>query len=158
MSATKRPRFDLDALRERAGAKTFARGEAYHRDGRVEILILEPQRVLAQVAGAGDYRTTVTGRGRAFGGECDCPAFAESGFCKHMIAVALAVNAAGEDGSEGVAMLARIRRHLKAKGVDALVKLVLELAEQDRDLLRRLELASATVEVTVRRVTVTGLR
>jgi uncharacterized Zn finger protein len=148
MSATKRPRFDLDALRERAGEKTFARGEAYHRDDRVEIVLLEPQRVLAQVAGSEDYRTTLTGRGKAFGGDCDCPAFAEMGFCKHMVAVALAANAAAEDGREGesVATLARMRRHLKNRGVDALVELVLELAEQDRNLFRRLELASASAE------------
>ena len=42
MSATKRPRFDVDALRERAGEKTFARGDAYHRDDRVEILLSNP--------------------------------------------------------------------------------------------------------------------
>jgi uncharacterized Zn finger protein len=148
MSATKRPRFDVEALRERAGERTFARGEAYHRDDRVEILVLEPQRVLAQVAGSEDYRTTLTGRGKALGGDCDCPAFAEMGFCKHMVAVALAANAAAEDGreGEGVATLARMRRHLKSRGVDALVQLVLELAEQDRNLFRRLELASATAE------------
>ena len=148
MSATKRPRFDVDALRERAGEKTFARGNAYHRDDRVEILVLEPQRVLAQVAGSEDYRTTLTGRGKAFGGDCDCPAFVEMGFCKHMVAVALAANAAAEDGreGEGVATLARMRRHLKARGVDALVELVLELAEQDRNLFRRLELASVSAE------------
>ena len=94
MSATKRLCFDVDALRERAGEKIFARGEAYHRDGRVEVLVLEPQRVLAQVAGSEDDRTTLTGRGKAFGGDCDCPAFAEWDFCKHMVAVALAANAA----------------------------------------------------------------
>lgn len=148
MSASKRSRFDVDALRERAGEKTFGRGEAYHRDERVEILVLEPQRVLAQVAGEEDYRTTLTGRGKAFGGACDCLAFAESGFCKHMVAVALAANAAAEDGreAEGVAAFARMRRYLKAKGVDALVEMVLELAEEDRDLLRRLELASVSAE------------
>ena len=148
MSAPKRPRFDVDALRQRAGEKTFARGETYHRDGRVEILLLEPQRVLAEVAGEDDYRTTLTGRGKEFDGECDCPAFVEWGFCKHMVAVALTANAAAEDGREpeGVATLARMRKHLKTKGVDALVELVMALAEQDRGLFRRLDLASLTAE------------
>lgn len=33
-----RTRFDVGALRTLAGDKVFARGEAYHRDGHVEIL------------------------------------------------------------------------------------------------------------------------
>ena len=52
-----------------------ARGEAYYRDGRVEILDLDPSRVLAQVAGTEDYRTELTGRGEKIGGKCSCPAF-----------------------------------------------------------------------------------
>jgi uncharacterized Zn finger protein len=50
MKAEHRPLFDIDVLRERAGAKVFARGAAYHRDGQVEILAVKPGRVLAQVA------------------------------------------------------------------------------------------------------------
>src|SRR5437016_4990039 len=41
-----RARFDIDALRGLAGEKVFARGEAYHRDGQVVILSIEPERVL----------------------------------------------------------------------------------------------------------------
>jgi uncharacterized Zn finger protein len=38
MKAEHRPLVDIDALRERAGAKVFARGAAYHRDGRMATL------------------------------------------------------------------------------------------------------------------------
>jgi uncharacterized Zn finger protein len=146
MSATDRPRFDLDALRECAGTKAFARGEAYHRDGVVKILVLEPRRVLAEVAGTEDYRTVLTGRGSDIGGECSCPAFEDWGFCKHMVATALATNAAGGDAeAEGAATLARIRQYLKKKGADALVDMIADLAEQDHSLFLKLELASATV-------------
>lgn len=147
MSATDRPRFDLNALRERAGAKAFARGETYYRDGLVNILVLEPRRVLAEVAGTEDYRIVLTGRGSDVGGECSCPAFEDWGFCKHMVATALAANAAGGDAeTEGAATLARIRQYLKKKGVDALVETIVALAEQDNDLFRKLEVASATAE------------
>jgi hypothetical protein len=44
MKARHRLRFDIDALRELAGAKVFARGEAYHRGGQIEILINKPGR------------------------------------------------------------------------------------------------------------------
>jgi uncharacterized Zn finger protein len=147
MISKDRPRFDVEALREHAGTKVFARGEAYHRDGQVQILAHEPRRVLAEVAGSEDYRTMLTGRGAEFGGECSCPAFEDWGFCKHMVAVALAANAAGRDAeAKGADTLARIRQHLKNKGIDALVEMILDLAERDAALFRKLELAATTTQ------------
>ena len=64
----------------------FARGAEYYRDGLVEILALEPGRLLAQVAGNEDYRTVVMGRGTQIGGECSCAAIEDWGFCKHIVA------------------------------------------------------------------------
>jgi hypothetical protein len=98
MKAEHRPLFDIDVLRKRAGAKVFARGAAYHRDGQVEILAIKPGRVLAQVAGTEDYRTE---------------------------------------------LLARIRDHLKQKGVDALIEMILDLVERDPALFRKLDTAAA---------------
>jgi hypothetical protein len=146
MKAGARPRFDLDALRDLAGAKVFARGEIYQGDGLVRLLALEPGRVLAQVAGTEDYRTELKGRGRQISGECSCPAFEDWGFCKHMVATALAANAAGGDAeAEGAGALSRIRDHLKQKGVDALVAMIVDLAERDPALFRKLDLAAAAV-------------
>jgi uncharacterized Zn finger protein len=137
-----RSRFDLDALRERAGDKVFARGQAYHRDGMVEILAVEPGWVLAHVTGSDDYRTKLTGRGEDIGGECSCPAFEDWGFCKHMVAAALAANAAGADPAGEAGALPRIREHLKRKGVDALVEMIVGMAERDSALFRKLDVAA----------------
>ena len=52
MMAKNRPRFDPDRLRLLAGERVFARGEAYWRDGLVEVLAVEPDRVLARVTGS----------------------------------------------------------------------------------------------------------
>src|SRR3984893_12799211 len=146
-------RFDVTALRKLAGEKVFERGEDYHADGQVEILSLEPERVLAQVAGSDDYRTVLTGRGKKIGGECSCPAFTDWGFCKHMVATALAANEALDDVAAGngaaadaAGALGRIRTHLKAKGADALVDIIVELAERDPVLFRKLDMAAATVQ------------
>lgn len=144
MKAQDKPRFDIDTLRELAGEKVFARGQAYHGAGQVDILALEPGRVLAQVAGTEDYRTVLKGRGAKIEGECSCPAFEDWGFCKHMVAAALAANAAGGNGvAEGAGALTRIRDHLKAKGIDALVGMIVELAERDPALFRKLDMAAA---------------
>jgi uncharacterized Zn finger protein len=138
-------RFDIDALRELAGEKAFARGEAYHRDGQAAILSIERNRVLAQVEGGENYRTEVTGRGREIGGECSCPAFDDWGFCKHMVAAALAANAAvGAGGPDDDGVLGRIRAHLKEQGIDTLVEMIIDMAERDPALFRRLDMAAAT--------------
>jgi uncharacterized Zn finger protein len=144
MKAKDQPRFDIDALRKLAGDKVFARGEAYFDAGQVEILAIEPKRVVAQVTGTEDYRTELTGRGKAIDGECSCPAFKDWGFCKHMVAVALAANAMGKDAEkEGTDTLTRIRDHLKQKGVETLVDMIMNVAEGDPALFRKLDMAAA---------------
>ena len=146
MKRKDRPRFDIDALRDLAGEKVFARGEAYCHGDQVQILAIEPVRVLAQVAGTEDYRTELTGRGKMIGGACSCPAFEDRGFCKHMVATALAANAAGDDAEAGsTGTLSRIRDHLKKRGVDALVEMIMGLVERDPALFRKLDLAAAVV-------------
>lgn len=143
MKVQSQRRFDVDALRDLAGDTVFARGEAYYRDGQVQLLAIEPKRVLAEVAGSEDYRTELTGRGGEIGGACSCPAFEDWGFCKHMVAAALAANAVGEDAeAKGVGALSRIRDYLKDKGVDALVETIMDLAERDLALFRKLDMAA----------------
>lgn len=143
MNAKNRPRFNVDTLRDLAGEKVFARGQTYHRDGHVQIIALAPDRVLAQVAGTEDYRTELTGRGKSIDGVCTCPAFDDWGFCKHMVAVALAANAAGNDAeAEGAGALSRIRDHLKEIGIDTLVDMIVGMAERDPALFRKLDMAA----------------
>ncbi len=137
-------RFDIEALRRHVGEKVFARGEAYHRDGQVTLLAIEQARVLAQVEGSEDYRVELTGRGKKIGGMCSCRAFEDWGTCKHVVATALAANAAGDDGETGsIGALSRIREHLRKKDVGVLVEIILELAENDPALFRKLDLAAA---------------
>jgi tetratricopeptide (TPR) repeat protein len=66
-----------------------------------------------------------------------------------MVALALAANAAVETGETGETggddTLARIRDHLRAKGVDALIEMIVDLAERDPALFRRLNMAAASV-------------
>src|SRR4030095_13144559 len=154
MKAKDQSRFSVDALRELAGEAVFARGEAYHRGGQVQILTIEPKPVLAQVAGTEDYRTELAGRGGIISGHCSCPAFGDWGVCKHMVAVALAANAAGADAEAAGGALSRIRDHLKQKSVDALAEMIVQLAEQDPALFRRLDVAATVVnadDATVRK-------
>ncbi len=138
------PRFDIDALRKLAGAQAFARGKDYFAGGQVQLLAVELKRVLATVSGTEDYSVELTGRGEVIDGGCSCPAFENLGFCKHMVAAALAANEAGGYAeADGAGTLSRIRDYLKAKGVDSLVEMLLEMAERDPALFRKLDMAAA---------------
>jgi tetratricopeptide (TPR) repeat protein len=139
-------RFDLRALRATAGDTVYARGEAYFRDGAVTIVSIRPGRVVAQVSGSEDYRTELNGGGTDIDGSCSCRAFEDHGFCKHMVAAALAANATVETGADGPDATTRIREHLKSRSVDALVDMILGLAEHDPALFRKLDLAAAALQ------------
>lgn len=137
-------RFDVATLRELAGDKVFARGNEYKDDGRVEIVSIDRLRVLARVVGSEIYRSELRGTGKKFSGSCSCPAFSDWGFCKHLVATALAANELGPDAAERAANhVSKIRDHLRSKGMEPLIDMIMDLAESDRDLFQRLELASA---------------
>jgi len=147
MNSRDRPRFDPQTLRDLAGDQVFARGESYARRGAVEILSLDRDRVLSVVTGSEDYRTVVSGQDGTIGGECSCPAFLDRGFCKHMVAVAMVANEAEIHGlTDGADTGSRIRQHLREKGTDALVEMVMEFAERDPVAYRRLEMATVALE------------
>ncbi len=141
--ATAAARFDVEAFRLAAGDRVFARGQAYHRDGLVDILSVEPDRVVAEVHGSESYHVELMSHAGAPSGDCSCPAFSNWDFCKHLVATALAVNAMtpGETG-RAASRLEVIREHLRAEGADALVEMIMRLAERDPALRRDLQLAA----------------
>jgi uncharacterized Zn finger protein len=139
-------RFDVEGLRERAGDRVFARGEGYFRGGEVEILSLDPARVLARVSGTEDYRVELRGDGKTFSGHCACRAFSDDGFCKHLVAVGLAANAAADGEPTATDRMSLIRAHLKSRGVDALADMIVQMAENDVNLFRRLSLAATALD------------
>jgi uncharacterized Zn finger protein len=136
-------RFDLAALRNTAGETVFARGIPYHQDGQVEIVRLDRTRILARVAGSEVYRCELVGVGKKFSGQCSCRAYSDSGFCKHLVATALTANSLGPGMLEQASnRFTKIREHLRAKGVEGLVEMVVGLAERDPALLKELELTA----------------
>jgi len=130
-------------LRELAGEKVFARGVDYHEDGHVEIVTFDEARVLTNVEGSEVYRCELVGSGTAFSGVCSCPAFDDWGFCKHLVAAALTANCLGpEELEQAAGRAAKIREHLRAKGVEKLVEMIIGIAARDPSLQEELELAA----------------
>jgi uncharacterized Zn finger protein len=100
--------------------------------------------VLAQVEGSETYRVRLRSSGgdrrQQFTADCTCPAFEREGWCKHLVAVALAANAAGDDLPD---RCAAIRAHLVGLGAEALAGMLIEIAADDPALMRRLDLAAS---------------
>jgi len=137
-------RFDVATLHELAGEKVFARGIEYHEEERVEIVSIDRSRVQARVVGSEVYRSELKGAGKNFSGACSCRAFTDWGFCKHLVATALAANDLSPEATEqATSRLSKIRDHLRSKGIEPLIEMIVKLAENDPDLLRSLELQTA---------------
>ncbi len=90
--------FQESDLFELAGDRAFQRGRGYFDAGAVEDVERRAGRYHATVMGTHAYRTSLGWDG-GLDGDCDCPA-ADDGFCKHQVALGLAVlaSASGEQG------------------------------------------------------------
>ena len=76
-------------LRELAGPKVYARGEAYHADGHVRLLEHTRDDAIGEVSGSQPYRVELRLAAGELAAGCTCPAMADHGFCKHAVALGL---------------------------------------------------------------------
>lgn len=74
-----------------AGGRPFYRGEEYYNDGLVSSLAIDQDRATARVRGTKTYKCELRASGESIQGHCTCPAFEDAGFCKHLVAVGLAI-------------------------------------------------------------------
>jgi len=142
--------FDLAAIRQQIGDKVFERGEAYFEDDAVALSKIDRSEVRASVAGTETYRVALALGGgrpvRQLAGDCTCPARIDFGLCKHMVATAFAANAAteGADVPELEQELpGGLDKWLASQPKTKLVALVLELAESDDRIGRKLQLKAS---------------
>ena len=132
------------ALRRMAGARSFERGLHYAWDRRMKKLKVSDYEASAIVRGTHDYRVRlwIEDGGPAF--ECSCPMGDAGEFCKHCVAVGLALGNHEAPSSPGEApATADIRAHLLAQDKGVLVDLLLDRAKEDEFLRGRLELEAA---------------
>jgi len=130
------------ALEDYAGEVIFRRGEAYFRQGAVSRLRDRGDKVSARVHGTQAYRVELWTNGQEFNYDCTCPHAATGNFCKHCVAVGLAFldgRARGyEPGVSGDEAWDAIQRHLQDLPPETLVDWLLEVAQQDDLLYRKL--------------------
>src|SRR5215213_1026250 len=81
---------NLPELKRLATTRSFARGEAYFKDGRVHDLEAHEGMCTAIVSGQEDYSVTLSSTEHEIDYSCDCPIGLEGEFCKHLVAAGLA--------------------------------------------------------------------
>ena len=153
--------FTEDELLQAAGPKSFERGLEYVE--AVEELEFEGAEINAIVAGSYEYDVTIWRERGTLEGQCSCPWSQEGNFCKHCVAVGLAVlassaaDAPGTGSEPGSAPPIPVGRADLEAWIDALSpeELRLELRaliRGDRGLRRRFELRAAQASQDVDQV------
>jgi uncharacterized Zn finger protein len=143
------PAFTKDDLKSAAGAKSFERGLDYLRD--VEDLEVAGTQITACVYGSSTYRVRLTFGDEELNGSCTCPYGREGFFCKHCVAVGLAVL---ETGEELPALIEATRAGREALGSwleslskEELLAELLGLLDEEPDVRRRFEVRAASVNL-----------
>jgi len=117
-------------LKKLATTRSFARGEAYFKDGRVQGLAAHEGTCTAIVSGQDDYSVTLSSTDRETNYSCDCPIGLEDEFCKHLVAVGLAsLNPAPESKGKpskrkGRASKDDLRAYLERQDKDTLIAML----------------------------------
>lgn len=151
---------------ELAGPRSYARGVGYHHDDRVELGGVSVDRAEAMVLGAMPYDVVLGIVEAELHWSCSCPVGEDGDFCKHCVAVALALIESGAGEATATTEPTRatgskrgrsrkpeatarpkvdLRTYVESLDASELVDLVMEQADGDWRLRERL-LASAAAE------------
>ncbi|MBI2778939.1 MAG: SWIM zinc finger family protein [Gammaproteobacteria bacterium] len=127
-------------LEDLAGSTAFQRGEEYFSVGAVERLRATDGKITARVEGTETYQVELRDDDGDLAYDCTCPRAADGYFCKHCVAVGLAWMAENSaTPKSGAASSKKKRRdpwrdikgYLTAQPPEALVELLLDVAQRD---------------------------
>jgi tetratricopeptide (TPR) repeat protein len=153
---TKKSALSETLLLRLSGDRSFGRGKAYFVEGRVEGLLVRERTVTATVEGSRRYRVRFElGSGGIEEHDCSCPMGDDGDFCKHCVAVGLALLQEGVEAPKGKGKRKvkpagekpptweDVAAHVRAMPQGELAGLVLEAAKKEDGLYRRLVRATA---------------
>lgn len=128
-------------LLEAAGDRSYARGEDYVR--YVRGLRITAEKAYASVQAKRVYTVELDWSGSQPDGSCTCPHHFDGNFCKHLVAVGLAVIDSGavDDVARATSVL---ETAVQAMDVEELRELVMTLAHRDGEVRRMLEVRATT--------------
>ncbi len=143
--------FDISILKTLSGSATYQRGEKLFALAAVQIIACSEKKVSAKVKGTQVYDVSLINSADNILGRCSCPAFANSGFCKHCVAVALTVNhhELVDSGVKVVSDEQKLQDYLesldKNKLVEALFKQIFSDSQLSKQWLLRADMANKPV-------------
>ena len=144
-------------LKKLAGTAAFERGEDYFAEGAVDRLRHSDEKVSARVIGSEAYQVELWADGEELAYDCTCPRAADGYFCKHCVAVGLALldekdhtpDAGKSEHRHDPESL--IREFLLVQSPEFLTGLLMDQAQRDdapyRSLLLKAERASGSVDI-----------
>jgi len=146
--------FDADTLKAITDTHTFRRGEEYARAGKVRRIRERDGIVEAAVRGTHSYRTQLWQTDGNLRFTCSCPLGVEEMCCKHVVALGLTWLGEGAPTGDPATVPAAparkaairgkdIRAHLMARDKSDLVDLLMEEAQGDDRLMRRLRVETS---------------
>lgn len=144
-------------LKALAGSRSYEAGMTYFEAGAVSGLLVGEQTLTGWVQGSERYRVrldynleTNTDANaeegeEQFSADCTCPFSREGNFCKHCVAIGVAVLKADKDSesSSQPVSIGSLRAYLEARSKEQLIALLLEQVSRDDELQNRLLLEIA---------------
>ncbi len=130
------------------GEPYLSRGKTYFKEGLIELLKIEDEKVTARAAGSSIYRISLTRKKRKLSGHCSCVAFIEFGPCKHLAATGFALIAHQKSGNqykpseeyfERTEAYDKIERKLIRQPKQELVSLILQLTSYHPEIVDTLD-------------------
>lgn len=129
-------------LQDYADYRSFERGQQYFRQGQVTVISTNDTKISANVSGTRIYQTSLWVKGRHLESSCSCEAFADYGFCKHCVAVALAWLAGEQPLAQVDNIPPEVKQYIQQLSQQKLVDIVLQQVAKDHHLLQQLLLSS----------------
>jgi len=124
------PNFSEADIRAGASAQSYSRGMSYHRDGAVLALAQRDNVITAEVTGSDydpyDVEIHLDATGAIHSAGCSCP-YELGGYCKHIVAVLLAVL----ENSEDIAVHPSVASLLAGLSEAELRQLILNVAQDE---------------------------
>jgi uncharacterized Zn finger protein len=124
------PTFSEADIRAGASAQSYSRGVSYQRDGAVLALAQRDNVITAEVTGSDydpyDVEIHLDATGAIHSAGCSCP-YEQGGYCKHIVAVLLAVL----ENSEDIAVHPGVASLLAGLGEAELRQLILNVAQDE---------------------------
>lgn len=115
---------NLKLLKKQTESKSLARGEEYYQRDLVRPGLIKGDQITAQVSGTTLYDITITSTETSLSAFCTCP-FDGWGYCKHIVATALAYN----QSPSSFKKIADIEQAIRTKNRSELANILIALVE-----------------------------